>query len=67
VLFGEVVYNGHLFLLFINNLEGTEKDYSILLISLVISNQILIMDLIFRAAYEDREREEEAEEKMLGH
>lgn len=25
------------------------------------------MDLMFRAAYEDREREEEKEEKMLGH
>ena len=25
------------------------------------------MDLIFRAAYEDKEREEEKEEKMLGH
>jgi hypothetical protein len=45
-------------MLFINNLEGTVKDESILLISLMIANQILIMDLIFRAAYEDREREE---------
>lgn len=41
---------------YIRNLEGVEKDLSILFISLLIANQILIMDLIFRAAYEDRER-----------
>lgn len=43
-------------MLFINNLEGHEKEESILLISLLIANQVLIMDLIFRAAYEDKER-----------
>lgn len=32
-------------------------DYSILLISLVIANQILIMDLNFRAAYEEKKRD----------
>ena len=53
--------------LFVNNLEAKPKDYAILLISIIIANQILMMDLIFRAAYEDREREEEKEEKMLGH
>jgi hypothetical protein len=67
VLFGEIIYNGNLFLMFINGLEGKPKDYCILLISLVIANNTLIMDLIFRAGFEDREREEEEEEKMLGH
>ena len=67
VIFGEIIYNGDLIMLFINNLEGHEKEESILLISLLIANQVLIMDLIFRAAYEDKEREEEKEEKMLGH
>jgi hypothetical protein len=54
-------------ILFINNLDAKPKDYSILLISLVIANQVLIMDLMFRAAYEDREREEEKEDKLVGH
>ena len=67
VLFGEIIYNGKLMVLFVNNLEAKSKDYAILLISIIIANQILMMDLIFRAAYEDREREEEKEEKMLGH
>jgi hypothetical protein len=40
---------------------------AIIFISLVIANQVLIMDLIFRAAYEDKEREEEKEEQLLGH
>jgi hypothetical protein len=35
-------------MLFINNLDEKVKDYSILLISLMIANQILIMDLIFK-------------------
>lgn len=38
---------------------------AIIFISLVIANQVLIMDLIFRAAYEDKEREEEEEEEQL--
>jgi hypothetical protein len=59
ILFGEIIYNGKLMLLFINNLEGHAKEESILLISVVIANQVLIMDLLFRAAYEDKEREEE--------
>lgn len=58
VLFGEIIYEGNLILLFISNLHEKPKDYSILLISIMIANQVLIMDLIFRAAYEDREREE---------
>lgn len=60
VLFGEIIYEGNLILLFISNLQEKPKDYSILLISIMIANQVLIMDLVFRAAYEDREREEEA-------
>lgn len=56
VLFGEIIYNGKLLVLFVNNLESKPKDYAILLISIIIANQILMMDLIFRAAYEDRER-----------
>jgi predicted branched-subunit amino acid permease len=58
ILFAEIIYEGNLTLLFIGNLEGKPKDYSILLISIMIANQVLIMDLVFRAAYEDREREE---------
>jgi hypothetical protein len=56
VLFGEIIYNGNLLLLFVNNLEDKPKDYSILYISIAIANQILIMDLVFRAAYEEREK-----------
>ena len=56
VIFGEIIYNGTLMIMYIRNMEGVEKDLSILFISLLIANQILIMDLIFRAAYEDRER-----------
>ncbi len=51
VLAGEIIYNGHLMLLFINHLEGHAKEESILLVSIVIANQILMMDLLFRAAY----------------
>lgn len=58
VLFAEIVANGKLFLLFVNKLLDKEKDQSILLVSIIIANQILVMDLIFRAAYEEREREE---------
>ena len=53
-LFAEIVYEGNLTLLFISNLVEKPKDYSILLISIIIANQVLIMDLVFRAAYEDR-------------
>jgi hypothetical protein len=65
VLAGEIIYNGTLMLLFINHLEGHAKDESILLISIIIANQILIMDLLFRAAYEDKEREIEQQEKLI--
>jgi hypothetical protein len=65
ILFAEVIYNAHLILIFINSLSHEAKDESILLVSLIIANQVLIMDLIFRAAYEDREREEQKEERLL--
>lgn len=67
VLFAEIVTDGKLFLLFVHELHEKEKDQSILLVSLIITNQIIVMDLIFRAAYEEREREEMKEEKMLHH
>ena len=54
VLSGETIYNRTLLILFVNNLEEKPKDYSILYISIMIANQILVMDLMFRAAYEDR-------------
>lgn len=54
ILFAEIVYNANLLILFIGDLEGKVKDYSILLISIMIANQILIMDLIFRAAHEEK-------------
>jgi hypothetical protein len=57
----EVVYSGDLLMVFIENMEGVPKDESILLISIIIANQILTMDLMFRAAYEDKEREKERE------
>jgi hypothetical protein len=65
VLFGEIIYEGNLILIFIRGLAEKPKDYSILFISILIANQVLIMDLIFRAAYEDREREQEAEKEHL--
>lgn len=61
ILFSEIIYSGDLLMVFINNMEGVPKDESILLISITIANQILIMDLMFRAAYEDKEREKERE------
>lgn len=51
ILFAEVIYSGDLLMVFIENMEGVPKDESILLISIVIANQILVMDLMFRAAY----------------
>lgn len=54
VLFGEIIYEGNLILIFITSLSEKPKDYSILFISILIANQVLIMDLVFRAAYEDR-------------
>lgn len=60
-LFAEVIYSGDLLMVFIENMKGVPKDESILLISILIANQILTMDLLFRAGYEDKEREIEME------
>lgn len=59
ILFGEIIYNGTLLITFVDILKEQSKDLSILLISILITNQILIMDLLFRAAFEDKEREKE--------
>lgn len=67
ILFGEIIYDGHLLLYFVNHLEGSSKEYSILLLSIIIANQTLIMDLIFRAAYEDHERLQAKEQDFVGH
>jgi hypothetical protein len=66
VTFGEIIFDGHLLLRSVNNLEHTSKEYAILLLSIIIANQVLIMDLIFRAAYEEREHIEAKEEEMVG-
>jgi Tfp pilus assembly protein PilO len=65
VLFGEIIYAGHLMLNGINHLEGKPKDYIMFLLTIIIANQMLMMDLIFRAAFEDREREEANEKKLI--
>lgn len=50
VLFAEIIFNGHLLMDFVHNLEDRPKEISILLISIVIANIILIMDLMYRGA-----------------
>lgn len=40
----------------INHLVEKPKEYSLFLLTIIIANQMLMMDLIFRAAFEDRER-----------
>jgi hypothetical protein len=70
VLFAEIIYDGLLLISFINHLEAKPKDYSILFISVMIAWEVLVMDLIFRAVYEDREKAErlnEIEEKIHEH
>jgi hypothetical protein len=62
VLFAEIIYNGTLLIKFINDLSEKPKDYSILFISILIAWQILVMDLIFRGAYEEREKDGRHEE-----
>jgi hypothetical protein len=37
--------------MFVNTLDEKPKDYSIVFVSIAIANQVLIMDLIFRAAH----------------
>ncbi len=34
---------------------------------MIFENQVLIIDLIIRAAYEHKEREDKKEEQLLGH
>lgn len=51
ILFAEMIYNGYLLIIFIDSLVDSQKDYGLLYIVLVITNQILIMDLIFRFGY----------------
>lgn len=57
-LFSEIIYNGFLLIKLIGELEGKPKDYSILFISIFIAFQMLVMDLLFRGAYEEREKHE---------
>lgn len=59
VLFGEMIYNGSLLITFIDSLMDKQKDFGLLYMVLVITNQILIMDLIFRFGYEKNEKEKE--------
>lgn len=57
VLFGEIVYSGILLVTFIEHLENKPKDYSILFVSIMIAWQIHVMDLMFRCAYEEKEKD----------
>jgi hypothetical protein len=50
-LFGEIIFDGNLLVMFINNMEEKPKDYAILFVSIWIANQALMMDLMFRYAY----------------
>jgi hypothetical protein len=70
VLFAEIIYNGTLLISFINNLQEKPKDYSILFVSIFIAWEVLVMDLIFRGAYEEKEkdlRHKELEDLVLNH
>ncbi len=58
-LFAEMIYNGSLLITFIDSLEHAQKDFGLLYMVLVITNQILIMDLIYRFGYEKNEKEKE--------
>jgi hypothetical protein len=62
ILFGEIIFNGNLLLLFVNNLVEKPKDYALLYVSIAIANQMLIMDLLLRSAYEEKEAEKKKEE-----
>lgn len=57
-LFAEILYNGTLLIKLIGQLEGQPKDYSILFISIFIAWQMLVMDLLFRGVFEEREKQE---------
>lgn len=39
-------------------MKDKQKDYSILFISIMIAWMVLLMDLLFRAIYEDKRKEE---------
>lgn len=57
-LFAEIIYSGFLLITFINGMKEKSKDYCILFISIFIAWQMLVMDLIFRASFEDKLHEE---------
>jgi hypothetical protein len=70
VLFAEIIYDGTLLMTFIDNLTEKPKEYSILFVSITIAWEILVMDLIFRAVFEDREKLEkrlQLEEMVISH
>lgn len=70
VLFAEIIYNGTLLITFINELKEKPKDYSILFVSILIAWEVLVMDLMFRGAYEEKEkdlRHQELEHLVLKH
>lgn len=56
-LFAEIIYSGTLLITLINNLKDEPKDYSILFVSIQIACGALVMDLLFRYAYEEKEKE----------
>jgi hypothetical protein len=64
ILFSEMIYNGYLLIIFIDNLIDSQKDFGLLYIVLIITNQILIMDLIFRFGYLKNEKDKELKHKI---
>jgi hypothetical protein len=50
VLFAEIIFNGHLLMEFVHSLDDRAKEISILLVSIILANIILIMDLMYRGA-----------------
>jgi hypothetical protein len=54
-----MIYNGSLLIVFIDSLVDSQKDFGLLYIVLVITNQILIMDLVFRFGYLKNEKDKE--------
>lgn len=55
VMFAEIIYSGELLVHFVTQLEEhpKSKDRSILFVSIMIAWLILVMDLNFRAIYEE--------------
>ncbi len=69
-LFAEIIYSGTLLITFIKDLRDEPKDYSILFVSIQIACGVLVMDLLFRCAYEEKEKElrhKELEQMVLEH